>query len=34
MWKVNAGMVKSGIVMCYNAAEKYEPITLDVDEAE
>jgi hypothetical protein len=34
IWKVNAGMVKSGIVVCYNAAWKYEPITLYADDAE
>jgi hypothetical protein len=28
MWKVNAGMVKSGMVVCYNAAWKHEPITV------
>jgi hypothetical protein len=28
IWKVDAGMVKSGMVVCYNAAWKHEPITL------
>jgi hypothetical protein len=34
VWKVNAGMVKSGMVVCYNAAWKHEPITLYADDAE
>jgi hypothetical protein len=33
-WKVNAGMVKSGMVVCYNAAWKHEPITLYTDDVE
>jgi hypothetical protein len=31
MWKVEAGMVKSGRIVCYNAAWKHEPITLYTD---
>jgi hypothetical protein len=34
MWKVDVGMVKSGMVVCYNAAWKHEPITLYTDDAE
>ena len=34
MWKVNAGIVKSGMVVCYNAAWKHQTITLDTDDAE
>ena len=34
MWKVNADMVKSSMVACYNAAWKHEPITLYADDAE
>jgi len=34
MWKVDAGMVKSGMVVCYNAAWKQEPITLYVNDVE
>jgi hypothetical protein len=28
IWKVAAGMGKSGMVVCYNAAWKHEPITV------
>jgi len=34
MWKVAAGIVKSGMVVCYNAAWKHEPITLYADDVE
>jgi hypothetical protein len=34
IWKVDAGMVKSGMVVCYNAVGKHEPITLDANDAE
>ena len=34
VWKVNAGMVKSGRVVCYNAAWKHELITLYADDVE
>jgi hypothetical protein len=34
IWKVDAGMIKSGLVVCYNAAWKHEPITLYADDAE
>jgi hypothetical protein len=34
IWKVDAGMVKSGMAVCYNAAWKHEPITLYIDDVE
>jgi hypothetical protein len=34
IWKVDAGMVKSAMVVCYNAAWKHEPVTLYIDDAE
>jgi hypothetical protein len=34
IWKVNPGMVKSGMVVCYNATWKHGLITLYADEVE
>jgi hypothetical protein len=34
IWKVVAGMVKNGMVVCYNAAWKHESITLYTDDVE